>query len=79
MRHKHAAFGHFDHLAGYFMKARRAGHHIVGDTRELGNKRRNAPARIYERSVRVNHLLAIVHKNSQLGNAVIRGLAASRF
>nr|GFC53609.1 hypothetical protein [Tanacetum cinerariifolium] len=39
--HKHAAFGHLHHLAGHFVKARRIGHHVVGDARELGDKRRN--------------------------------------
>jgi hypothetical protein len=79
VRHKHAAFGHLDHLAGHLVEARRIGHHVVGDARELRNEGRNGPARIHERGVGINHPLAVVHENGEFRDAVVGGLAAGGF
>jgi hypothetical protein len=79
MSHEYAAFSHLDYLARYLVEARRVGYHVIGDARELGDEGRNTAAGINQRRVGVNHLLAVVHENGQLSNAVICRLAAGGF
>lgn len=68
MRYKNAAFGHFNYFLRYFMKARRIGHHIIGNIGKLGEIRRDITIGINKSCKLINYLQAIVNQNTDLGN-----------
>lgn len=64
---------------GNLLKYRRILYHLIIDTRELGNERRNEYLRVDQRLKRIDNPLAIVPEYGNLGNAPLPGRATRSF
>ena len=79
MSHEDFILGKLYDVAGYFVKLRRILYHVIGNAGELGYKKRNGPLGINQGIKLIDYLFAIVNKNSNFRNSILRRLAASCF
>ena len=79
MGHKNLSFRKLHNLFGHFIKLGRILHHLVGYASQVGYKIGDRPLRIYQRGVFVYYLVAVVDKNGDFGDLILKGLPPGSF
>lgn len=79
MSYKNGIVRHFPDLLCHLMKRRSFSQHLIGDTGQPGNKRRQRSPRIYECAIPFDHLLPIMQQNSNFSYAMSSSISSCSF
>ena len=79
MGHKDLSFGKLHDLLSHFVKFGRILHHIVSNSRQVGNEIGDRPLRIDQGMIFIGDLMTIVNKNGDLRDPILGWLATRSF